>query len=146
MLQKQADKVQFHYQLPQVRFGNRGACKLFIQRIFRSEKRPLLHLSFVFCSDEYLLQINQQHLQHNHYTDIISFCLSAAGKPVSGEIYISIDRVKDNALKFGESYNRELHRVIFHGALHLCGYADKSARDQKQMRLMEEKYLVAYGL
>jgi probable rRNA maturation factor len=146
MLQKQADKVKFHYQLPQVRFGNRGACKRFIQHIFRLEKQPLLHLSFVFCSDDYLLQINQRHLKHNDYTDIISFCLSVPGKPVSGEIYISIDRVKDNALKFGQSYTRELHRVIFHGALHLCGFGDKSAREEKLMRLMEEKYLAEYGL
>jgi probable rRNA maturation factor len=146
MLQKQADKVHFHYQTANALFRNRGECKSFLQQLFRSEKRAIKQLTYVFCSDEYLLQINRQHLKHNNYTDIISFCLSAPGKPIVGEIYISIERVKDNARKFSEPFTRELHRVIFHGALHLCGYADKSAEEAKRMRLMEEKYLAQYGL
>lgn len=100
-------------------------------------------LNYIFVDDKRLLAINRDYLKHDYYTDIISFDLSA-GPSKTGEIYISIDRVKDNARQLGLSFKSELHRVVFHGALHLCGYKDKSARDSKLMRQKEEEYLALY--
>ncbi len=118
--------------------------KQFIIALFRREKKPLAELNYIFCSDQRLLEINRQFLQHDFYTDIITFPLSDPGQPISGEIYISVDRVRDNAAAFGSSIKRELLRVIFHGALHLCGHKDKSPADEKLMRKMEDHYLALY--
>ena len=101
-------------------------------------------MDYIFCSDEYLLHINQTYLQHDYYTDIITFELSDT-RETEAEIYISLDRVKDNAAQFGEPYQKEILRVIFHGALHLCGYKDKSAVEAALMRKMEDKYLALFG-
>src|SRR6202000_2206007 len=91
--------------------------------------------------DDYLREINRQYLDHDYYTDIITFDLSEKGQSINAEIYISVDRVRENARKFGSSLRQELHRVIFHGALHLCGYKDKTSAQEKEIRKMEEKYL-----
>jgi probable rRNA maturation factor len=91
-----------------------------------------------------VLEINKQYLAHDYFTDIISFELSAPDSPAEGEIYISIDRVRDNAKTIGEPFYRELHRVIFHGTLHLCGYKDKTAAQKKLMRQKEDEYLTSY--
>ena len=101
-------------------------------------------LNYIFCTDEYLLEMNQQFLKHNTLTDIITFDLSDSGAELTGEIYVSVDRVKENAGKFAVSYNNELHRVIFHGALHLCGFKDKKDEDIKKMRTNENKCLAEY--
>ncbi len=101
-------------------------------------------LTYIFCTDEYLLDINRKFLDHDTYTDIITFDLTGEGELLTGEIYISTERVAENALKFGNLYPEELHRVIFHGALHLCGFKDKSATDKKKMREMEDKCLAEY--
>lgn len=103
-----------------------------------------ISLTYIFCTDEHLLQMNKQFLNHDTYTDIITFDLTADDNSLEGEIYISTDRITENALKFGVDYNNELHRVIFHGALHLCGYKDKTAADKVEMRKMEDKCLKAY--
>lgn len=111
-------------------------------------------LDVVFCDDEYLLTINQQHLKHDTYTDIITFdlrdrkLLAAEGKklPIVGEIYISVDRVSDNALCFGATRLKELHRVLFHGCLHLCGYGDKKAGDKAMMTSKENEYLALFNI
>ncbi len=94
--------------------------------------------------EAYLLQINCDFLQHEYYTNIITFDLSDTPQRVSGEIYISVDRVKDNAATHGVSFTEELHRVFFHGALHLCEYQDKKPAEVKAMRMMEDRYLGAY--
>ena len=138
-------KIQFH-SLQRVSLKDRNQLKQFIASLFRREKKPLAELSYIFCSDPYLLDINRQFLQHDFYTDIITFPLSDPGQPISGEIYISVDRVRENAAAFGSSVKKELLRVIFHGALHLCGYKDKSPRDEKLMREMEDKYLKLYSV
>jgi probable rRNA maturation factor len=101
-------------------------------------------LNYVFCQDDYLLEKNKQFLNHNTLTDIITFDLSEREEELVSEIYISTDRVKENAEKFGVSYQMELHRVIFHGALHLCGFKDKKADDKAQMSKMENACLAAY--
>jgi probable rRNA maturation factor len=125
-----------------VSLKQRTAVKAILGEMFHVEKTSLSGLLYVFCSDEYLLQINKDFLQHDFYTDIITFEM---GDPkvsgVDGEIYISTDRVKDNAGTMDISFQEELLRVVFHGALHLCGYKDKSPAQERKMREMEEKYL-----
>lgn len=112
--------------------------------MFRREGKKLGSLNFVFCSDIELLEINREYLSHDYYTDIITFELSEKGQPIEGEVYISIDRVAENAQKLKESFSRELHRVVFHGVLHLCGYSDKAKRLQAKMREAENYYLSRY--
>ncbi|MES2702855.1 MAG: rRNA maturation RNase YbeY [Bacteroidota bacterium] len=102
-------------------------------------------LTYIFCDDLYLAEMNMQYLDHNTFTDIITFDLSGSKQEMQGEIYISVDRVKENAEKFKTTYIDELHRVIFHGALHLCGFKDKKAADKKVMREKENESLAAYN-
>lgn len=139
-------QVTFYYESA-IRIRQIRRLKSFIADIFKKEGKQLNQLTYIFCSDEYLLQINKQFLKHDFYTDIISFDLSEnARAPILGEIYISTDRVKDNATIHHSSVEQELHRVIFHGALHLCGYKDKQKQQQLTMRSKEDFYLSAYGL
>ena len=124
--------------------ANRILLKSFIEKQLSKEGIAIEALQYVFCSDDYLLNINKQFLNHDYYTDIISFDLSEEKGVLIGDIYISIDRVKENAKTHGNKYVHELLRVIFHGALHLCGYKDKKPADAKLMRSMEDKWLKAY--
>jgi probable rRNA maturation factor len=132
--------IQFHYLSP-VNLTHRSLLKDCIGTLFKRERTQLDELNYIFCSDAYLLDINQNYLQHDDYTDIITFDLSDEPGRVKGEIYISIDRVKENARTFSVPLHQELRRVIFHGALHLCGYKDKSNKDIQAMRTAENKYL-----
>lgn len=136
--------VSFHYQTPVPGLRNRTRLKRFIGGIFKKENTAAHSVQFIFCTDNFLLDINRRFLQHDYYTDIISFNLADKSQPVEGEIYISIDRVKENAGLLGLSFNQELHRVIFHGILHFCGYKDKTAAEQTMMRKMEDFYLEKY--
>ncbi len=124
--------------------ANRILLKSFIEKQLRMEGIAIEALQYVFCSDDYLLNINKQFLNHDYYTDIISFDLSEEKGVLIGDIYISVDRVKENAKTHGNKYLHELLRVIFHGALHFCGYKDKKPADAKLMRSMEDKWLKAY--
>lgn len=123
---------------------NRTNLKIFIDKQCLKEGIRIEALQYVFCSDAYLLDINKRFLHHDFYTDIISFDLSNQKGQLIGEIYISIDRVKENAKNEGNLYMHELLRVIFHGALHFCGYKDKKTADARLMRSMEDKWLKAY--
>lgn len=123
---------------------NRKRLKLFLPELCHKEGRELAHLSYIFCSDAYLLAINREFLQHDDYTDIITFDYSNPKEPIDGEIYISVERVRENARAFGSTVRDELHRVIFHGALHLCGYGDKKTVDKKVMRQKEDFWLRKY--
>lgn len=136
--------IQFFFLEQNISLRERASLKRFITEIFKRERRRLKSLTYIFCSDEYLLQINQSHLKHNYYTDIITFDLSEVPGQTIGEIYISTDRVRDNAASLGVTIKEELHRVIFHGALHLCGYKDKAPAHAKQMRAAEDRCLAAY--
>lgn len=122
-------------------FPNKTHLKSFIASIFKKEKRELGSINYIFCSDDMLLKINQDFLQHNYYTDIITFGLNESGEPIEAEIYVSIDRVKDNANQQNVSYQNEMQRVLFHGALHLCGYKDKKKSEIIVMRQKEDQYL-----
>jgi probable rRNA maturation factor len=124
---------------------NKKAVRHWITETIKAEGFKLKELNYIFCSDNYLLQINQQYLNHDTYTDIITFDNSETNKLISGDIFISIDRIRENALKFNISEPDELHRVIIHGALHLLGYKDKTAVTKKKMTLKEDFYLNMRG-
>ena len=135
--------INFHFLEP-LSFTQRTLVKEVIRDLFKKERTKLEQLRYIFCSDEYLLQINKEHLNHNYYTDIITFDLSETPNATIGEIYISVDRVRDNAQNYEVTFKHELLRVIFHGALHLCGYKDKSTKEEQLMRKAEDKYLKYY--
>jgi rRNA maturation RNase YbeY len=126
------------------KLSNKRMLSSFIDNQIKKTTKKTGALQYVFVSDDALLQMNQQFLQHDTFTDIITFDLSESPDKIIGEIYISIDRVTENANKFSTAYTAELHRVIFHGALHLCGYKDKTKADKETMRAMEDKWLKAY--
>ncbi|MBP6024499.1 rRNA maturation RNase YbeY [Ferruginibacter sp.] len=136
--------IQFFFLQQNISLTQRKLLKIFIKDIFKKEKKKPETLTYIFCSDEYLLEINKSHLKHNYYTDIITFDLSERPESITGEIYISTDRVRDNSITLGVTIKEELHRVIFHGALHLCGYKDKTPKDAKRMREAEDRCLNAY--
>ncbi|MBY0481576.1 MAG: rRNA maturation RNase YbeY [Chitinophagaceae bacterium] len=125
-------------------FPNKTVIKKFIGLLFKEEKKVLTELTYVFCSDEFLLEINRNYLQHDFYTDIITFDLSETQHEIIGEIYISLDRIKENAEELETSLKEETLRVLFHGALHLCGYKDKTKSQIAIMRKKEEQYLQLY--
>jgi probable rRNA maturation factor len=127
-----------------VNLKNKTKLKAFIKELFAREGQGLKNLHYVFCTDEYLLDINQEFLRHDTLTDIVTFELGTDPDVTEGEIYISVDRVKDNAGKFEVTEEQELHRVIFHGALHLCGYKDKSKEQSAKMRAKENEALEMY--
>jgi len=109
--------------------------------IFQNEDVPLEALSYIFCTDEYVLILNRQYLHHDTYTDILTFPMSSPGEPIAAEIYISIERVKENALRRKNAFKAELMRVMVHGILHLCGYSDHTPREKRAMRAREDRYL-----
>lgn len=114
------------------------AIRNWINMILKREGKTSGSISYFFCTDDYLLHINRQFLKHDFYTDIITFDYSEKTK-VEGEIFISIERVKENAHSFKQSFERELMRTIIHGILHLCGYSDKTTADKKAMRTKEDE-------
>ncbi|MCW5907558.1 MAG: rRNA maturation RNase YbeY [Chitinophagales bacterium] len=147
--------VTFH--LADVKFSlkHKKELKAFILKRLGSFTPSNINLSFVFCSDEYLLNINRQFLNHDYYTDIITFPLSEQSNTLEGEIYISIHRVKENSAKYSKPahrsslivhpFEKELHRVLFHGILHLLGYKDKTPAQKAKMRTAEDQWLKAFA-
>ncbi|PDH49154.1 MAG: rRNA maturation RNase YbeY [Bacteroidetes bacterium MED-G21] len=111
-----------------------------IKAITAEESREIGNITFVFCDDNYLLKINKEFLDHDTYTDIITFDYSA-GNEIISEIYVSTDRVEENAKKHKQTFEKEMHRVMIHGVLHLCGYNDKLAEEKQIMRDKENHYL-----
>lgn len=123
----------------------RKRLKRFLELKAQTHGRGIDDLNIIFCNDEYLLTMNKDFLQHDYYTDIITFELSDKDSPlIQAELYISLDRVIDNAHQLRVSIKQELHRVVFHGLLHLLGFKDKTQKDQQQMRSMEEQFLQDY--
>lgn len=120
---------------------NKTILRFWIRSIVKKEKKSLSFLSFNFCSDDYLLKMNKKFLKHNFYTDIITFDL-CEDNFVSGDIYISLDRVKENAKSGGVLFHVELERVLIHGVLHLCGYKDKTEKEVAHMRKKEDNGLL----
>jgi probable rRNA maturation factor len=136
--------VYLFFRKNNISLTHRSELKKFIPQIFKKERKKLKDLTYVFCSDEQLLEINRNHLKHDFYTDIITFNLSEQPNEITGEVYISIDRVKENATLFANTIKEELLKVIFHGTLHLCGYNDKTKADSHIMRQKENFYVSAY--
>ena len=116
------------------------ACRKWLKAVAGSEGRKLSEVSVIFCSDEYLLDVNRKYLQHDYYTDIITFNY-CEGDSLSGDLFISVDSVRDNAAFYNTSFEDELDRVIVHGVLHLIGYDDHTEEDIKVMRGKEDHYL-----
>ncbi|MBU2020039.1 MAG: rRNA maturation RNase YbeY [Bacteroidetes bacterium] len=114
--------------------------ELWLVKVLKSFNNSLGDVNFIFCSDDYLLNINKEHLNHDYYTDIITFDY-CDGKIVSGDLFISVDRVRDNAENLEIDFLDELHRVMVHGVLHLCGLKDKSENEAAEMRSAEDKAL-----
>jgi rRNA maturation RNase YbeY len=117
--------------------------KAWLEEIIFSEEKKPGEINYIFCDDDYLLKVNQDYLQHDYYTDIITFDY-VRGRTISGEIFVSLQRISDNAATLSKNYEEELRRVLAHGILHLCGYKDKTEEEEKQMREKEDHYLAKY--
>lgn len=143
---KSSTKKKVHFFYPNKRYyiKHSQSLKKFIERIFKEERKSLDTMNYIFCSDLMLLDINKKYLNHNYLTDIITFDLSEQSQKIKAEVYISIERVKENAIKFETSLNNEILRVMFHGVLHLCGYKDKTINQKKIMRGKESFYIKEY--
>lgn len=140
-MSREFNRIRFHFVCPPFYFPGRTGLKDFVIKLFKKEGYELEAVNYIFCTDEYLLNLNRSYLDHDTYTDIITFGFSKGKEPVAADIYISVERVRENARLFHSGFLHELHRVIFHGALHLCGYRDKTAGEVKEMRAREEFYL-----
>jgi len=138
------NSVHFYFEKVHFTLKERGNLKGFINNLIAKEKRKLNKLNYIFCSDKALLRINRKYLGHNFYTDVVTFNLSSSPKEILADIYISVDRIKENAKDFQIPLKEELHRVMFHGLLHLCGYNDKTERQKKLMRKREDFYIALY--
>ena len=133
--------IYFYQQESNYILKQKNILRNWINRTILTEGHQLQILNFIFCSDEYLLKINEQYLHHDTYTDIITFDNSETPNNIAGDIFISIDRIRENAKFFKTTFSNELHRVVIHGTLHLLGYADKTAKAKKLMTEKEDKYL-----
>lgn len=140
--------IRFFEEGVQAGLRRRKALKKFIQGQILAYDKAIkkISINYVFCNDEYLLEKNIQFLNHHTLTDIITFDLSPSEDIFEAEIYISVERVAENAEKFGVSYENELHRVMFHGVLHLLGYGDKTDKEKERMRALETEFIQSYGL
>jgi len=136
--------ISFQNQSISFKLPGKTKLKEWIKTITEKEKHILGNINYIFCSDEELLEINIRHLNHNTYTDIITFDYTEE-KKISSDIFISIDRVTENAKKFDVSFEDELHRVMIHGILHLCGYKDKTTADAELMRKKENGALKVFN-
>ncbi len=131
--------VNYHFELDSFKLKNQDLISSWIKQIFLDKDESFKQLNYIFCSDDYLLDINQRFLNHDYYTDIITFPISK--NPIESDIFISIDRVKDNATDRNITFENELHRVMIHGVLHLLGQADGTEEEKKQMRNSENDAL-----
>ena len=131
--------IQFFNEQIDFQLSHSGEVSNWILQTIEQENQSLGFLNFIFCSDEYLHHINLTYLQHDTLTDVITFPYS--DQSIEGDVFISIERVEENAAQFKVSFEQELYRVIIHGTLHLLGFRDKSEEEQKLMRSKEEEYL-----
>ena len=144
MGRKQVHSVHFYFEKVGLTLKERGKLKCFINSLIAKEKKSLNNLNYIFCNDNTLLEINRKYLNHNFYTDVISFDLSSSRKEILADIYISVDRIRENAKSFKITMEEELHRVMLHGLLHLCGYNDKTEVQRQLIRKKEDFYLNLY--
>lgn len=132
-----------HFFKEKVRFRllHQDQLRKWFARIARHHQYQIGEVNFIFCSDSYLLQLNKKYLNHYYLTDIITFDNSSPGEKISGDIFISYHRVRENAALFKTSFKDELHRVMVHGILHLLGYRDQTKKEKKLMRAKENEWL-----
>jgi rRNA maturation RNase YbeY len=130
--------LAFFYEDTSFKLTSRKKIRKWIEQVIHEEGYALNHINYIFCSDAYLLDINTTHLQHDFYTDIVTFDQSSDDKEIEADIYISVDRVADNANDRHIPFDKELARVMIHGVLHLLGYNDKTEEEKKQMREKED--------
>lgn len=135
-------RISFHNADVSFSQKNKLATKSWLKSVANVRGFSVSDIQYVFCSDEYLLDINRNFLQHDYFTDIITFDLSEKKGELCSEIYISIPRVKENAQDFGVTFQEELYRVMAHGVLHLCGLKDKTPQQEKKMREAENQALL----
>lgn len=136
--------ITFHNEDISYTVKKKNHIKSIIKTAITDEAKKLKEIAFIVCSDDYLHKINQEYLKHDTFTDIITFDY-CENDVISGDIFISIERVKENAIKFNQNIEYELFRIIIHGVLHLLGYKDKSPRDKKIMTEKEDFYLTLYS-
>jgi len=123
------------------RLDHKTKIRQWLNTVAQQEKNQIIQLNYIFCTDEYLLKLNQEYLNHHTYTDIITFDNSEKKESIESDVFISLDRVKENATSFKVRFAHELYRVMVHGVLHLCGYADKTKAEKEMMRSKEDFYL-----
>lgn len=137
------DKIIYNVEDIDFQLPNEQPLSIWIEKTVEEEKKELGAVSYIFCSDDYLHEMNVEYLNHDTLTDVITFPYN--DDPIEGDIFISIDRVKDNANDLNIPFENELHRVMIHGILHLCGYRDETDEEEDEMRQKEDKYLVLFG-
>lgn len=133
--------INYFSQKPRFKLQNPKKTSSWIKKTIENEGSSLISLNYIFCTDDYLREINIQFLKHKTFTDIITFNYNPSETEIEGEIYISIDRVRENAETYKTDFSTELNRVMIHGVLHLLGYNDKSRAEKKAMREKEDSYL-----
>jgi len=133
--------IYFHIEDISFLLNNHSQISQWIHRTVKDQSMEIININYIFCSDDYLLGINQEHLQHDYYTDIITFDFADNPNQLEGDIYISIERIRENATLESVDFTDELHRVMIHGILHLCGVNDKTVAEKAAMRKLENHYL-----
>lgn len=133
--------IQFFYEEVEFNLEDESLVHDWILDVIRSEALTAGVINIIFCNDAYLLDLNQRFLERDTLTDVIAFDYREGGNDVSGDVFISIDRIRDNAIQLGHLYDTEVKRVIIHGILHLCGYRDSSSSEKAEMTSKEDNYL-----
>jgi probable rRNA maturation factor len=134
-------RIQFFSEKTPFVLKNKTRIRTWLVNAILEENKAPWYINFIFCDDEFLHELNVAYLNHKSYTDILTFSFSEEDGTISGDIYISVDRVDENALKFGQIFSDELHRVMIHGILHLIGYRDKTKKEKEIMRMKETYFL-----
>ena len=134
------ERISFQTQDIKLVLKEKNKIRSWIVDSIKNEGKKMGDIAYIFCSDEYLLGINQQYLHHDDYTDIITFDYTE-GERISGDIFISVERIVENSSQLKTPHEEELHRVMIHGVMHLCGYKDKRPKDRAQMTVKENQYL-----
>lgn len=141
MKQKQTGRINFRYYETPFRITDSLAHKVLLSAVMAEERVVFTEINYIFCNDEYLHELNVRYLNHDTLTDILTFTLSLPSQPFHAEIYISVERVKENAHDLKEPLLSELRRVMIHGLLHLCGYEDSTSKEKERMRQLESRYM-----
>ena len=137
--------VSYYFENTDFKLKDKTRIRRWLKLVAESEIFTLGNISVIFCSDNYILDINNRYLQHDYFTDIITFDYTEKNK-ISGDLFISVDSVRENSIEYGTAFDDELHRVIVHGILHLIGYDDHTEEEVRVMRAKEDYYLSLYEL